>query len=59
VNGWVRDFRYRPTPFDLLHLKIAGVDLIVPGWWDGNAWQGRLLKPEHAVCKWKRVISHD
>lgn len=58
-NGWVLDFRYIPVPFDLLQLRIAGSGLIVSGWWDGQAWQGMRLKPQHFVSSWKRVIAHD
>lgn len=52
--GWIMGKQYRPYPFDLVFLKIAGKFRPVSAWWTGAEWQGLRLKKEDKIINWKR-----
>lgn len=54
MDKWVIHRKYRPANFDLVLLSIEGVPKCLSGWWDGTAWTGLRVKPEHKVKAWKK-----
>jgi hypothetical protein len=56
---WVFNLKYMPIPYDLMHLKLKGLDKIKSGWWNGIRWKGLRLKRCETVIAWKRNQEHD
>jgi hypothetical protein len=52
-KGWVVNMNYRPLPFDICHLQIAGKDRIINGWWTGLDWVSHRKKDTETVMAWK------
>jgi hypothetical protein len=42
-----------------MYLQVEGENKLYPGWWNGEAWEGRLLKTTFKIIKWKRNLSYD
>lgn len=57
-NGWADAGKVRPLPFDMTLLKVQRqgrvLKKLIPGWWTGKTWEGRMLKEEDSVTYWKR-----
>lgn len=58
-NDWVETSHYLPIPFDLMELKVKDRPKPLPGWHDGQKWQGLRIKKDYKVIQWKRVIYYD
>jgi hypothetical protein len=52
-DGWVEVETYRPIPFDLVLCKQER--RTVPGWWDGQHWEGIRLHSDEPVIYWKKM----
>lgn len=53
-DGYVICKDVKPTPFDIIHLKIQGRFRPIPAWWDGNKWEGLRVRDHHVILAWKR-----
>ena len=59
-EGWAKAEQVRPLPFDMTLLKVERQGKIlakfIPGWWNGDKWEGRKMKDEDKVINWKRDL---
>ncbi len=54
-SGWVDAGMFYPVPYDLCMILTRGGKKAIKGWWTGNGWFGRSLRPEEVVIKWQRA----
>jgi len=55
-QGYIRDLEYKPLLYELVDLKLKNGRNIC-GWWTGQEWYGRMLRPNHEIIGWKRKTS--
>ena len=56
-TGWADPNKFLPYPYDIVTLSVFRPDkedtVRSEGWWTGEAWDGRKLKPEYKIIGWK------
>lgn len=57
--GWVCDLNWLPIPYDLMFLRLKGLERPKSGWWSGVKWKGLRVMPEDKVIAWKRNLEHE
>ena len=53
IDGWADVTRFLPNDFDLVFLRLKR-ERTIPGWINGQSFEGRKLKPDDVVLFWKR-----
>lgn len=53
IDGWADVEKYLPNDFDLVFLRLKR-ERTIPGWINGQFFEGRKLKPDDVVLFWKR-----
>lgn len=53
-DGYADAMKYCPSNYDLLQMVTDG-GRIRMGWWTGNEYYSRKLKPEESVIAWKKA----
>jgi len=61
-DGWIDPTRYRPFPYDLVELGVhssshAKKITSIFGWWTGSRWDGKKIKQEAKVDRWRTLQS--
>lgn len=54
--GWADADKYKPIPYDMLHLKTDR-NRVVKGWWAEFYYDGYRLRDDEKVLKWKKCYS--
>jgi hypothetical protein len=52
IYGWLAADYVRPLIYELVHMRTQ--DKVLPGWWNGQFWEGLRLKESDKVILWKR-----
>ena len=56
-NGWVDAKRFLPLAFDLVYMRLER--RTIPGWWNGQYWEGMRLNEQDCVLYWKYKKDED
>lgn len=56
-DGWVDAKLFLPLAFDLVYMRLER--RTIPGWWNGNFWEGMRLLETDCVLYWKYKKDED